>query len=63
MLLAIIRKAALRGAGILLLFALSYRVLGQMPHAATWVFLSVTVFGLTGYGAWREAQAKKPRLP
>lgn len=63
MLLAIIGKAALRGAGILLLFALSYRVLGQMPHVGTWVFLSVTVFGLMGYRAWREAQAKKPRLP
>jgi len=61
--LAIIGKAALRGAGILLLFALSYRVLGQMPHVGTWVFLSVAVFGLTGYGAWREAKAKKPRLP
>ena len=61
--LAILGKAILRGAGILLLFALSYRVLGQMPHVGTWVFLSVVVFGLTGYGAWRDAQAKKPRLP
>lgn len=61
--LAIIGKAALRAVGILLLFALSYRVLGQMPHAATWVFLSVAVFGFTGYSAWREVQAKKPRRP
>ena len=62
--LAIIGKAALPGVGdSSSLFALSYRVLGQMPHVGTWIFLSVTVFGLTGYGAWREAQAKKPRLP
>lgn len=63
MLPAIIKKAAPRALGLWLLLALSYRVLGHWPHAATWVFLGSAVTAIAVYTAWRDVKAKKPRLP
>ncbi len=63
MLPKIILRAVGRALGIGLLFALSYRVLGARPHAATWVFLGTAIVAFSAHGAWREVQAGKPRLP
>ncbi len=60
---AIIKKAAPRALGLWLLLAVSYRVLGRWPHAATWICLGGTLTAVAVYTAWRDVKAKKPRLP
>ncbi len=59
----IVKKAVGRALGIGLLLVVSYRVIGRMPHAATWVFLSAAVIAFAVYSAWRDREASKPRLP
>jgi len=59
----IVKKAVGRALGIGLLLVLSYRVIGRIPHTATWVCLGVVVVAFSVYSAWRDVEANKPRLP
>ncbi len=58
---AVIKKALGRALGIGLLLVVSYRVIGRMPHATTWVCLGVAVTAFSVYSAWRDVAANKPR--
>ncbi len=57
----IIKKAVGRALGIGFLLVVSYRVIGRMPHTATWVCLGVVVTAFCVYSALRDVKASKPR--